>query len=302
MVNVGQFGPWASAGSHLGAEPMTRNLIIAVALITSGLIFTDPALAQTVIINQAKAMSGNVTPGDDPGFPVTLSLPGSYRLSSNLSPGPDLDGIVVAVPDITIDFNDFILAGGRIGETSNSWNGIVDQSDRLTVKNGTIVAFERNGIAASGRVKLIVENMRIINNSYGTYNPSGIITRIQNSTVSRNGNVGIHCGSSCHVEGNIVSSNGLFGIQIQTGTILGNTIVSNGGVGIGVEYFPNKQTTAGFGNNTPTENNRGGEQVAALVMRTYSRFFRMLALQPPVERLSLGSQGDLRPYRRQSPP
>jgi len=42
------------------------------------------AVDGVVLINQSVALSGNVTPGDTPGFPVTISAPGSYRLSSNL--------------------------------------------------------------------------------------------------------------------------------------------------------------------------------------------------------------------------
>lgn len=33
-----------------------------------------------ILISQAKALAGNVTHGDAPGFPVTLTQPGSYQL------------------------------------------------------------------------------------------------------------------------------------------------------------------------------------------------------------------------------
>jgi hypothetical protein len=36
-----------------------------------------------ILIDQNKALAGNVTPGDTPGFPVIISQPGSYRLDSN---------------------------------------------------------------------------------------------------------------------------------------------------------------------------------------------------------------------------
>ena len=51
-----------------------------------------------VLITQAKGLAGNATPGDAAGFPVRLSEPGSYNLASNLIPGSNLNGIVVAVP------------------------------------------------------------------------------------------------------------------------------------------------------------------------------------------------------------
>ena len=46
-----------------------------------------------VLIDQTRVMAGNITPGDAPGFPATISRSGSYRLASNLviSP-PGCDG------------------------------------------------------------------------------------------------------------------------------------------------------------------------------------------------------------------
>ena len=46
---------------------------------------TVPAFAAdgVIEINQARAKAGGVTPGDTPLFPVTISQPGSYRLTGN---------------------------------------------------------------------------------------------------------------------------------------------------------------------------------------------------------------------------
>jgi hypothetical protein len=33
-----------------------------------------------VLIDQSRALAGNVTPGDNSGFPVTISQPGTYQL------------------------------------------------------------------------------------------------------------------------------------------------------------------------------------------------------------------------------
>jgi hypothetical protein len=38
-----------------------------------------PASAQVILITQAKAVQGGVTPGDTAGFPVTLSRPGALE-------------------------------------------------------------------------------------------------------------------------------------------------------------------------------------------------------------------------------
>ena len=54
--------------------------VCMLAAISSSLYAVDGI----VLIDQNRALAGNVTPGDAPGFPVTLSQPGSYRLSGNL--------------------------------------------------------------------------------------------------------------------------------------------------------------------------------------------------------------------------
>jgi hypothetical protein len=210
-----------------------------------------------ILITQAKALAGKVTPGDAAGFPVTLSAAGSYKLAGNLTPGLNHNGIVAASPDITIDLNGFRISGGPAGGASNALIGIVDQGDRLTVKNGTIGAFETSGIEAPYRAYLIVENMRIIDGGIGINNTGGSFGRIQNSTVASNAGTGIFCGSSCQVEGSVVSNNGNFGVQLLSGTVLENTIFSNKFQAI---YVPTSVVTVGAGNNTMINNNSGGQQ------------------------------------------
>lgn len=221
-------------------------LWLAVSALSIG--FATPTLAVdgVVLITQARALSGNVTPGDAAGFPVTLSQAGSYRMASNLIPGANNIGIEVAAPDVTIDFNGFVLSGGPAGGTNNSTTGVWGKGDRLTVQNGKINSFEVAGIDAISSDYLIVENMRVINNTgFGIYNNGGNFARIQNSTIATNVLTGIDCGDFCHIEGNVVSGNGN-GIFLTSGTVLGNTIQGNSGLGI-VNSFG---LDVGFGNNT----------------------------------------------------
>ena len=42
------------------------------------------AVDGVILIDQKTALAGKVTAGDAPGFPVTISQAGSYKLSSNL--------------------------------------------------------------------------------------------------------------------------------------------------------------------------------------------------------------------------
>lgn len=64
----------------------------------SALFAAAPASAVTldngvVLITQADALAGNVTPSDTPGFPVTLSVSGSYRFASNLLVSTAVNGL-----------------------------------------------------------------------------------------------------------------------------------------------------------------------------------------------------------------
>src|SRR5688572_26812572 len=65
-----------------------------------------------VLINQNRAVNGGVTPGDAPGFPITISRPGSYRLASNLN----ASGLVIEIvaDGVSLDLNGFSIIGPGI--------------------------------------------------------------------------------------------------------------------------------------------------------------------------------------------
>jgi hypothetical protein len=87
----------------------SENLIGRAGLLMVVLAFAWPASAQTTI-NRASALAGNVTPGDAPGFPVTISRPGSYRLTGNLIvTNPDFDAVKVVADNLTLDLNGFMV-------------------------------------------------------------------------------------------------------------------------------------------------------------------------------------------------
>ena len=64
-----------------------------------------------VLIDQASAIAGGVTP-DAPGFPVTLSQRGSYRLTSNLDiDDPNATAIEITADYVTLDLDGFAITG-----------------------------------------------------------------------------------------------------------------------------------------------------------------------------------------------
>lgn len=181
-------------------SPAAAALAGALALMS-----TAPAFAAgEVLITHAKALAGNVTPGDAPNYPVTLSRPGLYHFGGNLAPPPGRVGILVATRLVTIDFRGFRLAGGGAASI-----GISSTQPHATIRNGTISNFAQSGIRSTGAGWMIKE-MRVIFNRQS----------------------GIDCGRACLVEQSVVSNNGGNGINMASGAVVGNTLSENTGFAI----------------------------------------------------------------------
>ena len=187
---------------------MAKHLIPAtVALL--GLVCTGPAEAVDgeVLITQADALAGNVTPGDAPGFPVTLSLSGSYKLASNLAVNPEaIYGIVADAADIRIDLDGFTISGGGKLSQTNPKTGIKGNNTGLTVKNGTITNFRASGIEFFSRRILMIDNMVISSNGiYGIDNLNSAVTLITNSILAFNRLAGLRSCNECLLHATVVS-------------------------------------------------------------------------------------------------
>ena len=77
------------------------TLVLCMALIGT----PAAAIDGEILITQAKAVLGGTTPGDAPGFPISLTLPGTYKFASNITPPPGQNGIEVTASDVTIDLH-----------------------------------------------------------------------------------------------------------------------------------------------------------------------------------------------------
>jgi hypothetical protein len=273
---------------------MSRRVFVAAALV---LAFDASAFAQgEVLIYQANALAGNVTPGDTQGFPVSISQPGSYLLSSNLSVPLGKNGIVVGTGNVSIDLNGFSILGQNLGNY-----GIVGGNDLMTISNGSITDFKLDGIYAAGDHPT-VENVSVLNNGgYGFYgqlgqgahiyrsrftgNDAGGVwcsgrCRLEESTITDNGGNGAVIGGSaraygniitgntygllcnaCTIEANDISYNTMDGIYASLATAIGNNIVGNGLYGV-----RGNPAAVGLGHNWISNNN--GSPAAAQVIGT----------------------------------
>ncbi len=83
------------------------NKLSSIVLLTACLgSFSNSANAVdgVILITQANAQAGNVIQGDKPGFPVTISRSGSYKLAGNLTgTNNGLDIIEITADNVTLD-------------------------------------------------------------------------------------------------------------------------------------------------------------------------------------------------------
>jgi len=114
-------------------------------------------------INQAIAMVGGVNgdlAADAPGFPVEITQPGSYRLTSDLNTAAS-DAIVSLASAVTIDLGGFSVIGPGVNSPGpvaiSIQNGQIDNR----VINGTLRDFGNTGFACGTNSGCIVEDVVI---------------------------------------------------------------------------------------------------------------------------------------------
>ena len=221
----------------------TIDLLRVVTVLLLGNVLFSPqceAVDGVVEINQVRAQAGEVTPGDTPGFPITISQTGSYRLTGNLTvTDPDLTGVDITAPGVTIDLNGFTIQG----PTSCSGNpptctpaglgsGFRITASDAAVRNGTLRGFPDRGIFADGSNQLRVEDLHIEQNGW-TAIAGANMAIIQRNTITRNRTSGIELATRSVVIDNIIAENGFAGISVNGESVIrGNIVQDNGGPGI----------------------------------------------------------------------
>jgi len=124
------------------------------------------AQAQTTL-DQNKALAGGAVPGDAPGFPITISQPGSYKLSGNLTVPANTMAIDITVPGVTLDLNGFSVIGpvkcvmGGVGKTmctaaqNNFGIPLIQATDDSILRNGVVQGATGVGIQLNGQGHLV---------------------------------------------------------------------------------------------------------------------------------------------------
>ncbi len=196
-------------------------------------------------INQASAEAGGVTPGDGPGFPVTLDRPGAYRLTGNLASPIATGAIVIAATNVTLDLGGFLVSSTNActGYPTTSCavefgvSGIAASASQflVVVRNGSVSRMGGNCIQLLGPSS-VVEDVRAF--GCGTVGIGvGTGARVVRSFSGSNLLHGIGLGDGATAEGNEARANGIWGI-VAVGPLGGNVIANrayqNGQIGITV--------------------------------------------------------------------
>lgn len=161
-------------------------------------------------ISQVKANVGDYLPGDSPGFPVTISQPGSYRLQGNLSvTDPTKNAIEITASDVTLD-----LAGFRI-----SGPVVCGGLSAATIACST--ATTSAGVYAANRQSVVVRNGTIRGFGYGVR--LGNYSRAEALQIAHSANTGISGGRASQILQNTVVLSAYAGISAD-GAVRDNAV------------------------------------------------------------------------------
>ncbi len=218
-------------------------------------------------INQTCAVETGCFAGDAAGYPVTISAPGSYRLTSNLAIATDVNGVEISSSNVTLDLGGFEVAGpgactgtgatlscGSVG----SGVGIVgfEVLSAVTIRNGVVrnMRLDGVGVGGTGSLGVRIEGITARHNArLGISGQDGVLAR--NCMAIENGGNGFDLDAGSIVESSVAIGNFGHGVEIDDvgGVISGTTSRANAGRGINVTGAGSKVT----GNTVVGNSNEG---------------------------------------------
>jgi len=152
---------------------------------------------------------------------VTISQPGSYRFSGNLTvPDANTNGIVITANHVTIDFNGFSILGPTVCNGSPTVTGCSPSGSGNGVSSpaSNYITLMKGGIHGMGYEAVLLP---------------GSGQHVERMLIDSNGSTGIDVGAGSTVINNIANFNNGIGINVVGSTFTGNSTVGNRIVGIG---------------------------------------------------------------------
>jgi hypothetical protein len=216
-----------------------------LALISS---FVNAFAAEGVIeINQAKINAVG-------GGTYTITQPGSYRLTSNLTqPNATTHVITINADDVSIDLNGFAISGvnncstasGAFSTCTASGTGVGVFSARRnsSVSNGTVTRMAGSCVYSfngAGNTSMSVDRVRVSNcGNYGIFVDRGSIS---NSSAATSGYDGLYV-SEGTVSNSIARDNNQNGISARAGKVISSVAQANGSTGISARQVQNSHSS-----------------------------------------------------------
>ena len=142
-------------------------------------------------------------------LPYTITNPGSYYVTTNLTGVSGANGITIASGDVTLDLNGFALVG-----VPGSLHGVFVFTNvfylNLTVRNGTVRGWDGNGVEAFNGENVILEDLTVSDTGgFGIDAYGGVIRDCQ---VDSSGDTGI-VGDVSEIRHCVVENAGFDGID-----------------------------------------------------------------------------------------
>lgn len=185
-------------------------------------------------------------------LPFTITQPGSYYLARNLAnTNTAVDSIAIQSPNVTLDLNGFVLAGGRAGILVNAGAA----GGGVTIVNGTIrdaaEGINADAFGSGGSIALVVRDVRFQQitatairtqrsaliercafRGFGTAVVAGVNSIVRECIASGGSAVGFDLTSGSAVDRSIASflglpGSGVTGFLLRAGASASNVIVHN---------------------------------------------------------------------------
>lgn len=222
-----------------------RFLVLTLCLLAP---LSARAVDGVIEINADCALFGCFS-GDSAGYPVTITFPGSFRLTSDLTTGSvNTTFIQVSSDSVSIDLNGFSLAGpvtcsGSSLSCSGSGTGDgIDANGRenIVIRNGTIAGMGDNGIRVCRGARL--ENLTVAENGDLGIDAQCPGSRLSNLVVRENADNGVSLGfGSSYLTDSTIFNNGAQGVF---GGFCGNVLMSGNASNSCTAIAPNRCGTA----------------------------------------------------------
>ncbi|MCA9504960.1 MAG: hypothetical protein KC616_17860 [Myxococcales bacterium] len=190
-------------------------------------------------IGQTCAVSTGCGPGDLPGFPVSITRSGSYRLVADLElPTLDTTAILVSANHVTIDLNGFSIRPREdctpdCGAPGLGTGILAPQIENLAVRNGTLFGLGQDGLRTGDYAQ--IADVRIFGVG-GTGIVTGSHSEIRNTTVASTGVYGIQAEHDVAILDSLVRAAATDGVVAAGTPLISRTrIQNNGGMGVRID-------------------------------------------------------------------